>query len=337
MTHPEPAPSRLGRGLTSMIGEVAGIKAGGSAAPGAGFLRIPLAEIPLAPDVRKPDAALIQSVKAVGVLQPILVARSDSGYAVLAGARRLIAAREAGLADIPAIIIPPDRAGPLDVFLDENLTRAELTETERIALRERYQRETGRDQEQAESRIPEVQWESTTPSLPVKTPRIWMTAAGVLAAVSTILLIMVFNAKPIDRRPVIIPVEFSEAPPPAAPDTTWMEAFAFPGHIREETPDGLLVIVRDTLSEADALPESARTALHQLAALLASSEQPLRAQVRLLGPATQAHLDAARAIVHGEGMSQRITITPPPRANRTGPAAFILIQIRPETLAAQAL
>jgi ParB/RepB/Spo0J family partition protein len=51
------------------------------------------------------DAALLDSVRAQGVLVPILLRPEDSGYVVIAGHRRLRAAREAGLGEIPALVL----------------------------------------------------------------------------------------------------------------------------------------------------------------------------------------------------------------------------------------
>lgn len=57
------------------------------------------------------DPALVRSVKKNGVLEPILLAQDGTGGMVLlAGANRLAAAREAGLAEIPAVIRPADGA-----------------------------------------------------------------------------------------------------------------------------------------------------------------------------------------------------------------------------------
>jgi ParB-like chromosome segregation protein Spo0J len=87
-------------------------------------------------------------VKKFGVLQPVLVAREPKPVTGCSpDARRAQAARDAGLADVPALIIPPDRAGELDVFLEENLNRADLSEFDRLRLRDQWMRETGRDAE----------------------------------------------------------------------------------------------------------------------------------------------------------------------------------------------
>lgn len=73
-------------------------------------------------------AELTQSIKDHGVLQPILVRKDDSQAIILvAGERRLRAARDAGLKTIPAIFIKGNAA---EVGLVENLLRENLTAIE---------------------------------------------------------------------------------------------------------------------------------------------------------------------------------------------------------------
>ncbi len=91
----------LGRGLSSLI-------------PGAteegGLLEVPVSAItsnPRQPRSEFPEetlAALARSIREVGVLQPIVVRRRNGSYELVAGERRVRAARLAGLATIPAII-----------------------------------------------------------------------------------------------------------------------------------------------------------------------------------------------------------------------------------------
>lgn len=263
-----------------MVNDVAGIKAGARPA-GGGYVRLRPDEIRQPQPGRHADDALNASVKKYGVLQPVLVARDGDSYVLLAGARRMDAARAAGLADVPALIIPPDRAGALDVFLEENLIRSELTEPERIRLRDRWMRETGRELAHAEERIPELPWEEA-PVRPVKNPRIWTIAAGVLAVVATTLLVLLLNAKPVDRRPVVIPVGFIEAAPPEPsplPDRTWMDAFRFPGHSRAVHDDVLSITVTEPLVDGAQLSPRGSLFIHQLAAVYAAAPFPLHIEI----------------------------------------------------------
>jgi len=67
---------------------------------------------------------LTQSIKAVGVLQPIIVQPLDGGFVIVAGERRYHAARIAGLKEIPAMLTDGNSAL---VALIENLQRLDLT------------------------------------------------------------------------------------------------------------------------------------------------------------------------------------------------------------------
>ena len=75
---------------------------------------------------------LAQSIRQQGVLQPIIVARSDSGYILVAGERRWRAAKMAKLEKIPAIVLEqkPDEQQLLFIALVENLQREDLDPVE---------------------------------------------------------------------------------------------------------------------------------------------------------------------------------------------------------------
>ena len=97
----------LGRGLGDLMEGMPTAIGVAQAQSGAGFLRLSPEAIGLPPErvARAVSEALVQSVREHGVLQPILVRRRQEGYEVVAGARRLAAARLAGVAEIPAVVI----------------------------------------------------------------------------------------------------------------------------------------------------------------------------------------------------------------------------------------
>lgn len=79
-------------------------------------------------------ASLVESVKQYGVLQPLLVTMSDEGgiYVLIAGERRLRAAREAGLEEVPAVVLPDaTEREQLELALIENVQRADLNPLEK--------------------------------------------------------------------------------------------------------------------------------------------------------------------------------------------------------------
>jgi ParB/RepB/Spo0J family partition protein len=98
--------------------------------------RVPVADItaedgfnPRSSFDRRELEALAASVAQHGVLSPITVGpHNGSGYRLIAGERRLRAARDSGLAEIPAVVrYVDDHTAGLDLALLENIARADLT------------------------------------------------------------------------------------------------------------------------------------------------------------------------------------------------------------------
>ncbi|NQU40417.1 MAG: ParB/RepB/Spo0J family partition protein [Lentisphaerae bacterium] len=71
-------------------------------------------------------AELAASISQRGVLQPLLVRAMGDGYELMAGERRLRAAIQAGLADVPVIVMEAADEEALEVALVENLQREDL-------------------------------------------------------------------------------------------------------------------------------------------------------------------------------------------------------------------
>ncbi len=74
--------------------------------------------------------ALADSIREVGVLQPVLVRPVEDGYELIAGERRWRASRRVGLQRIPALVRETDDGGALEQALVENLQREELNPLE---------------------------------------------------------------------------------------------------------------------------------------------------------------------------------------------------------------
>lgn len=76
-------------------------------------------------------AELAESIKARGVMQPVLVRKvSDSSYEIIAGERRWRAARMAGLVEVPALIREVADEAALAMSLIENIQREDLNPLE---------------------------------------------------------------------------------------------------------------------------------------------------------------------------------------------------------------
>lgn len=84
---------------------------------------------------------LAQSIRANGIIQPLVVRNRGSRYQLVAGERRLRAARLAGLTEVPAIVqdFPDDRL--LEITLIENIQREDLNPIETAQAFDRLARE----------------------------------------------------------------------------------------------------------------------------------------------------------------------------------------------------
>ncbi len=81
---------------------------------------------------------LVASVKANGVLQPILVRSFQGGYQLIAGERRFRAAQKAGLASVPALVRQVTDEQVFEWSLVENIHRRDLNAIERAKAYQRY-------------------------------------------------------------------------------------------------------------------------------------------------------------------------------------------------------
>lgn len=123
----------LGKGLDALIPSGSGPQT----APG-GVAQVPVAQI--IPNPRQPRAVfkpedlaeLADSIREHGIIQPLIVTRGegDSHYTLIAGERRLQAAKQAGLAQVPAIIRTATDQQRLELALIENIQRADLNALE---------------------------------------------------------------------------------------------------------------------------------------------------------------------------------------------------------------
>ena len=91
---------------------------------------------------------LVESIAAQGVVTPLLVRQLGAGLQVIAGHRRLAAAKVAGLTHVPVIVRPMADAVALKVMLTENAGREDLNPLQRAQAYARYLKETGETQEQ---------------------------------------------------------------------------------------------------------------------------------------------------------------------------------------------
>jgi ParB family chromosome partitioning protein len=96
---------------------------------------------------------LCQSIKAQGILQPLLIRKEDDGYQLIAGERRLRAAKKAGLAQVPVVIKRISDSKLLELSIVENIQRANLNPIEESEAYHRLIIEFNLTQDQAATRI----------------------------------------------------------------------------------------------------------------------------------------------------------------------------------------
>ncbi len=96
---------------------------------------------------------LTDSVRELGVLQPVLVRASGDGYELIAGERRWRAAKRAGLPTIPAIVRAADDESSLEQALVENLHRQDLNALEEAAAYQQLIEDFGLTQDQVAKRV----------------------------------------------------------------------------------------------------------------------------------------------------------------------------------------
>ena len=143
----------LGRGLSALIpgapesGEISGL------------LEVPVNAVspnPKQPRTRFDDDAinsLAASIREVGILQPIVVRKASAGYELIAGERRLRAAKVAGLATIPVVVRDSDDADTLREALIENIHREDLGPIELAEAFRQLLEELGLKQEELADRV----------------------------------------------------------------------------------------------------------------------------------------------------------------------------------------
>nr|WP_227027875.1 ParB/RepB/Spo0J family partition protein [Corallococcus soli] len=126
----------MGRGLSALIPQAAPAAPAPVPPSKAGVLKLAIESIHrdnLQPRRHFDETKLhelAESIKAQGILQPILVRKDGDGYKIIAGERRWRASQAAGLKEIPAIVREVTEAQAFELALVENLQRSDLNPIE---------------------------------------------------------------------------------------------------------------------------------------------------------------------------------------------------------------
>ncbi|OPZ86399.1 MAG: Chromosome-partitioning protein Spo0J [bacterium ADurb.Bin429] len=96
---------------------------------------------------------LAESIRQHGILQPLTVRPREGGYELIAGERRLQAARRAGLAEVPVMVRECDDREMLELALVENLQREDLNPMEAARSYQQLLDEFGMTQADVAARV----------------------------------------------------------------------------------------------------------------------------------------------------------------------------------------
>ena len=145
----------LGKGLGALLGDMSEPSAEESA-----YRMLPLHRVEPNPEQPRQDfdeeelTALAESIRQHGVLQPLTVRETGTGYyQIIAGERRWRAARMAELTEVPAIVVEADDRKAMELALIENLQRQDLNSVEEALGYQSLIEEFGLTQEEAANRV----------------------------------------------------------------------------------------------------------------------------------------------------------------------------------------
>ena len=145
----------LGKGLGALLGDFSEEPLEQSA-----YRELPLYKVEPNPDQPRREfdeeelQALADSISVHGVIQPLTVREMPNGYfQIIAGERRWRAARQAGLSDVPVVVIEADDRKAMELALIENLQRQDLNPVEEALGYQSLIEEYGLTQEETAERV----------------------------------------------------------------------------------------------------------------------------------------------------------------------------------------
>jgi len=145
----------LGKGLGALLGDFSEEPLEQSA-----YRELPVYKVEPNPDQPRREfdeeelQALADSISVHGVIQPLTVREMPNGYfQIIAGERRWRAARQAGLSDVPVVVIEADDRKAMELALIENLQRQDLNPVEEALGYQSLIEEYGLTQEETAERV----------------------------------------------------------------------------------------------------------------------------------------------------------------------------------------
>ena len=162
----------LGKGLSALIPEADDLAGAGA------FFQCPVESIepnPYQPRKRFGEAELeelAESVRAKGILTPLLVSKTEQGYRLIAGERRWRAAQKAGLERVPVVVRESSPVESLELALIENIHRKDLNPIEEAMAYQRLLEDTRVTQEELAQRVGKERTTVTNMLRLLKLPRV---------------------------------------------------------------------------------------------------------------------------------------------------------------------
>ncbi|MBF8289444.1 MAG: ParB protein [Chloroflexi bacterium] len=243
-------PLGLGRGLAALIPQ--------RSPQGGGSIEIPLERIrenPRQPRLRMDSdalATLAASIREHGVIQPILVTEVLDGYQLVAGERRVRAARLAGLERIPAVVRQLADREQLELALVENLQREDLDPLESARAYQQLIDEFGFTHEHLAERVGRAR------STVANTLRLLQLHPGVQAAVAEGTITeghgRAIGGLPIELQAKVLPTVVEQ-------DLSVRQTEELVRRLREPRPIGATIAPRATDPELERVEEDLRRAL----------------------------------------------------------------------------
>ena len=142
----------LGRGLSALI-------SAGDSVGGLRFEEVPVSAIrsnthqPRRNFSEESIRELAASIREVGILQPLVIRSLDTGFELIAGERRLRAAKEVGLDRVPVLIRQAEESESMEMALVENLQRENLNPLETAAAYQALMESFGLTKDQLARRL----------------------------------------------------------------------------------------------------------------------------------------------------------------------------------------
>lgn len=157
-------PRGLGRGLSALIPKLVSPKVVPPTSPVAAPAPDQIHQVPpelIAPNPHQPRQdfdhegmeELIASIQQHGIIQPLVVTRVGGGYQLIAGERRLRAAKIVQLATVPVLVRDVERQQQLELALIENIQRQNLNPVEEAVAYQRLVAEFNLTQEALAERL----------------------------------------------------------------------------------------------------------------------------------------------------------------------------------------